>query len=78
MRVKFRLYLVLKAQEKQKEAGEILQEMESYLVKRRSGLLKTEQRGEWTDKDDMELLDGDIVTLSHGRTCGIWSNGEFW
>ncbi|KAJ8116525.1 hypothetical protein ONZ43_g4421 [Nemania bipapillata] len=76
MRVKFRLYLVLKAQRKQDEAGEVLKEMDEYLVQRRGDLPAGKQ--EWTDKDDMELLDGDIVTLDHGRTCGIWSSGEFW
>ncbi|KAI0101705.1 hypothetical protein GGR51DRAFT_563166 [Nemania sp. FL0031] len=75
-RVKFRLYLVLKAQGKQDEAGEILKEMNAYLVQRRGDLPAGTK--EWTDKDDMGLLDGDIVTLDHGRTCGIWSNGQFW
>jgi hypothetical protein len=75
MRVKFRLYTVLKAQGRLDEAGELLAEMEDYLVNRRGNLPKGKQ---WTDKEDMELLDGDIVTLDHGRTAGIWSNGEFW
>ncbi|KAJ8132647.1 hypothetical protein O1611_g977 [Lasiodiplodia mahajangana] len=75
-RVKFRLYLVLKAQGKQDEAGEILKEIDEYLVQRRGDLPAGTK--EWTDKDDMKLLDDDIVTLDHGRTCGIWSSGEFW
>ncbi|KAI1130879.1 hypothetical protein F5Y10DRAFT_262820 [Nemania abortiva] len=75
MRVKFRLYLVIKAQGKHGEATHVFDEMKGYLTKRRGDVSEGDK---WSDKDIMELLDGDIVTLDHGRTCGIWSNGVYW
>lgn len=47
--------------------------MTEYTAKQRGDLPAAKK--EWTDKEDMELLDGDIGTLDHGRTCGIWSYG---
>lgn len=73
MRVKFRLHIVLKARGQLDEADEVLAEMESFAW--RGNVPEGKQ---WTDKVDMELLDGDILTLDYGRTAGIWSNGEFW
>lgn len=75
MRVKFRLYLVLKMQERVEEASEVRREMQSYLDK----IMGRLQHGaEGNDKEIMEILDSDIVSLDHGRTAGIWSNGELW
>lgn len=73
VRTKFRLLLVLEEQSKLEESAEIRTGIESYLAAQR---LAGSKKG-YTDADDAELLDYG-VTLCHGRTTGIWSNGDMW
>jgi hypothetical protein len=75
-RVKYRLFLVLELQGRQTEANQVWAEIQEYLSTRMGetgeALLLRSRR------DIAEVLDGDIVTLDHGRTTGIWSNGTYW
>ena len=76
MRVKFRMAVVLRAKgggEAEEEGEKMRREVARYLADKRP----LEVGKEFTDADDMELLDVG-VTLEHGRTAGIWSNGELW
>ena len=73
MRAKFRLSLVLRAQGKTAEADELRNGIAKYIADMRPP--QTDR--EFTDADDMALLDIG-VTMDHGRTAGIWSNGELW
>ena len=73
VRTKFRLSLVLRARERLEEASTILEEIASALETIRS---ESPQLA-YTDADDMKLLDFG-VSIYHGRTAGIWSNGTFW
>jgi len=76
-RSKFRLSLVLRATNRPIEA----ETMRTEALKTREAWatalpdLRTEK--EYTDKDDMAMFDFS-VTLWHGRTTGIWSDGTRW
>ena len=73
-RTKLRLSRILQAQGKPTDANNLSAQAEEYLFRRRP----TVKLGKgWTDHKFMELLDSDI-SLSHGRTTGIWSNGVEW
>lgn len=74
VRTKFRLSLVLRAQKKPEEASTILDEIADSLKEARR---VSTAREKYTDEDDMKLLDLG-VSIFHGRTAGIWSNGTFW
>jgi len=74
VRAKFRLSLVLRAQEKLEEASAIQEEIASSLENIRSPVSVPSN---YTNEDDMKLLDF-VVSIFHGRTAGIWSNGRFW
>ncbi|KAF5657124.1 pfs domain-containing protein [Fusarium heterosporum] len=71
VRVKFRLSIVLRAQQKNVDAEEISSEIASHVKSLRT------TTAEFTDADDMALLDWQ-VNLDHFRTAGIWSNGSAW
>ncbi|KAK0628901.1 pfs domain-containing protein [Bombardia bombarda] len=76
-RIKFRLSVVLAAQNRQKEArtlrAECNQSLESLVGAAAAGAGLEEA----TDESVMALLDA-AVTMIHGRTAGIWSNGVRW
>ena len=73
IRTKFRLSIVLRAQNRPGEAATVRAEIAKAIEDMRSAT----EKQEFTDKDDMELLDFG-VSIFHGRTAGIWSNGTFW
>lgn len=73
VRIKFRLSLVLGAQGRPEEASAIREEIASFL----EDIRPVSIRSDYTDEDDMKLLDFE-VSIFHGRTAGIWSNGTFW
>lgn len=73
MRTKFRLSLVLQAQKRAEEASAILEEIASSL----EAIRPESTQLAYSDEDDMKLLDFG-VSIFHGRTAGIWSNGTFW
>lgn len=73
VRTKFRLSIVLRAQNRHVEAAGIRQDIDAYLSERRG---PDTQKG-YTDRDDMQLLDYG-VTLCHGRTAGIWGTEDRW
>ncbi|TGJ79873.1 hypothetical protein E0Z10_g8889 [Xylaria hypoxylon] len=73
IRTKFRLSIVLRAQNRHVEAAEIRQDIDAYLSERRG---PGTQKG-YTDGDDMQILDYSI-TLCHGRTAGIWGTEDRW
>ncbi|KAL1868436.1 hypothetical protein VTK73DRAFT_3675 [Phialemonium thermophilum] len=72
VRVKFRLSIVLRAQERLEEADKVLDDIKNHV-----GRLRPSGSTDFTDADDMALLDW-RVTLDHGRTAGMWSNGKYW
>jgi len=76
-RSKFRLSLVLRATNRPGEAEtvrtEALKMREAWAV----ALPDLQTKKEYTDKEDMEIFDFG-VTLWHGRTTGIWSDGTYW
>ncbi|PVH86757.1 hypothetical protein DL98DRAFT_643137 [Cadophora sp. DSE1049] len=69
-RVKFRLPIVLAAQNRFGEAAKFRAEVEPALSRLRP-------EGVATDEDDIGLLDRE-VSLNHGRTSKAWSKGSFW
>ncbi|VUC26950.1 unnamed protein product [Clonostachys rosea] len=73
-RAKFRLFLVLRAQNHLDEASQIFKEINQFIQELRASSLPKDS---YTDQDDMALLDTS-VTITHGRTAGLWSAGEFW
>jgi hypothetical protein len=73
VRTKFRLSLVVRARERPEEASTILEEIASSL----EAIRPVSIQSTYTDEDDMKLLDFGI-SIFHGRTAGIWSNGTFW
>lgn len=72
MRIKFRLSLVLRAQEKPEEASTILEGIASSL----EAIRPVSIRSTYTNENDMKLLDFG-VSIFHDRPAGIWSNGTF-
>jgi hypothetical protein len=75
-RSKFRLGIILRLQNRPKEA-DALQRDAFGIRKELRGQAKVWEGREYTDRDDMELFDKE-VTIWHGRTSGIWSNGDMW
>lgn len=73
LRTRFRLSIVLRAQSRPMEASTLRQEIAKNLEDIRLAFGKQV----YTDEDDMKLLDFG-VTIFHGRTAGIWSNGTLW
>jgi len=68
MRVKFRLSVLLRAQNRLVESGKIRAEVEHLLMNLRPpGSVNT-------DATDVVLLDAE-ASITHGRTAGIRSNG---
>ncbi|KAI0855636.1 pfs domain-containing protein [Xylaria cubensis] len=72
VRVKFRLSIILRAKDLSSEADELLEGIKDHIIGQRPA-----NQTDFTDADDMALLD-ERVTLVHGRTAGIWSNGKVW
>lgn len=80
MRSKFRLSIVLRAQDKVEEAVAVHDEIADHLERLRAAAPKSdaaEPPPKFTDQDDMKLLDFE-VSFFHGRTAGKWSNGKYW
>lgn len=71
VRTKFRLSIILRTQNRPVEASATREEIHEYIKNIRL------TAGEYTDEDDMKLLDFE-VSIFHGRTTGVWSNGKFW
>ncbi|KAG8405172.1 hypothetical protein J3458_021849 [Metarhizium acridum] len=75
LRTKFRLLLVLQARKSEEgPIEEIHGEIASSVKEARRSLPALSS---YTDEDDMKLVDFG-VSIFHGRTTGIWSNGIFW
>lgn len=72
-RVKFRLWIVLRSQNRPVEAEKLRVDFDNPLTALKA--LKSET--EFTDEDDMALLDTD-VSISHGRTAGMFSSEGKW
>ncbi|KAK2593959.1 hypothetical protein QQS21_008318 [Conoideocrella luteorostrata] len=73
-RTKFRLLLVLQAQKSEEGVTQIRDEVAPAIQEARRSF---PVQSSYTDEDDMKLLDFG-VSIFHGRTTGIWSNGIFW
>ncbi|KAH7322588.1 pfs domain-containing protein [Stachybotrys elegans] len=73
IRVKFRLSIVLRLGHHLAESETLMSQVAEYIKIQREKVSKAE----FTDADDMAILDKG-VTRCHGRTSGIWSNGEVW
>lgn len=71
LRTVFRLLLVLQEQKEENEATEIHDEISPAIQELRQPLAVLSS---YTDEDDMKLLDFGM-SIFHGRTTGIWSNG---
>jgi hypothetical protein len=76
-RSKFRLSLVLRATNRPVEAEVVKAEALKMREVWADALPDLASKKEYTDKDDMEIFDFS-VTLWHGRTTGIWSDGTHW
>lgn len=84
-RSKFRLSIVLRAQNRPSEAAnlrqEALQEIQEVpgttRERRPGGGLKGDEHEDGDDKLAMEWYDLNVA-LWHGRTTGSWSDGEHW
>jgi hypothetical protein len=81
-RTRFRLLLVLLARDKPQEAKQLRNSLDSKLVELRSSaqhrsILVEPAIDEFTDEDDMALLDANVVSW-HGRTAGIWGSPQMW
>lgn len=81
-RTKFRLYLVERDLWNINEASRLLCEVQERIYELRISeqhlrILGQHSRKEFTDEDDMALLDANVVSW-HGRTAGIWSSGDIW
>lgn len=83
-RTKFRLYLVERDLGNVNAADSLLHETQKRIYDLRTSeqhlsILRPEHnRKEFTDADDMALLDANVVSW-HGRTAGIWSSGgDIW
>ena len=75
-RVKIRLWLVLRAQNRPAEAAKFYVDLAAWRTARGSADHQLKE-GDSIDEEDMALLDAD-VSLAHGRTAGRFSNGLFW
>ena len=73
VRTKLRLFLVQRAQNRAEEASAMRESIAESLAKIRP----LPDLPVFTDEDDMKLLDFN-VSMFHGRTAGIWGNGESW
>ncbi len=76
LRTKFRLSLVLLAAGEERGASERRQKIEASIESLRSEESPSDHEP-YTDEDDMKLLDFG-VSIFHGRTAGIWSDGKHW
>lgn len=76
-RLKFRLYLVLKAQSRPTEGTKFKKEVMLTLKEQEDSLAGSSLTEQTADREIMELLDSS-VSLFHGRTTGAWSDGEYW
>ncbi|KAI0453559.1 pfs domain-containing protein [Xylaria acuta] len=73
MRVRFRLSVVLLAQNRPREAAQIRADMDRYL----KTICGTFNEINYSDEQILALIEADIP-ISRGRTTGIWSNGFAW
>lgn len=79
-RTKFRLYLVERDLGNADEAARLRAEVQERIKKLRTleHGLEGHLKREFTDADDMALLDANVVSW-HGRTAGVWSSGgDLW
>jgi hypothetical protein len=81
-RTKFRLYLVERELGNIDGASSLLCEVQERIYELRTSeqhlkILRQNTRKNFTDADDMALLDANVVSW-HGRTAGIWSSGDIW
>lgn len=78
-RSKFRLSLVLQAQNRPSEAGILRREAQTALEDLASASTSEKQGEPGDDQDKWEMERFDLmVALWHGRTTGLWSDGEHW
>ncbi|KAJ8131313.1 hypothetical protein O1611_g2311 [Lasiodiplodia mahajangana] len=73
MRVRFRLVIVLRKQNRPREADKISIEVDTYLQELRTAA----DDATLDDESLMAILDAN-VTISHGRTAGMWNDGTNW
>lgn len=76
-RTRFRLSLVLQAMSRPSEAEIMKAEAMKMREEWEDALRDLRSKKQTSDKDEMELFDFG-VTLWHGRTTGIWSDGLHW
>jgi hypothetical protein len=83
-RTKFRLFLVEREVGNVDAANRLLHDVQERIYELRDSeqhlsiLGPGHNRREFTDADDMALLDANVVSW-HGRTAGMWSSGgDFW